>query len=124
VSEVIEKAKQISDEMLGTTSRISSDLKEIIISIHRNKTGVIIELPWECEVNGKYEKSITVLATKVTKENIYFINPVKVSLRPCYIKAEDKKGFPRRIEENGLESIAIIDLLKTSKSSPIYGIIR
>ena len=124
MSKIIEQAKEVSDLVNVGKSHISSNLKELLIALTNNANGVIIELPWNCEIEGKFTPFITVLLVKLTKERVYFINPIKISELPCEIKAEDRKGFPRRIEKDGIESFLIVDLLKANRTKPISGIIR
>ncbi len=124
MSKVIELAKFASDAINGSESFITDDLKTIFKTINKNIDGVIIELPWDIDVNGEYQKSITIVATKVDQERIYFINPVKVSDTPTIITENDQKGPPRIIEVNGYESMLISDLEKISKVTPVLGLIR
>lgn len=124
MSKTIEDAKAISDSFNNDTSHITSDLKEIIKSISKSTNGVIMEIPWNAEADGKYMDFITVLAVKATKERLYFINPVKVSLKPCEIKESDKKGIPRRVEKDGLESVLLVDIIKYYRMNKISAVIR
>jgi hypothetical protein len=124
MSKVIEDAKIMSDALNGGQSKITGDLKEILKEAAIHKDGVIMEIPFEAEVDGGYMEAITVVVTKVTKERVYFINPAKVSRAPGEITEKDKKGPNRRIEPDGFESMEIGELLKLSKKKPVLGIIR
>ena len=114
----------MSDAVNGGSSKISSDLKEILKEAAIHKDGIIVELPFDAEINGEYMEAVTVVVTKVTRERVYFINPAKVSSTPVIITEKDKKGLPRRIETDGYESMEITELLKLSKKNPVLGIIR
>jgi hypothetical protein len=123
MSILIEEVKKTNDLLNGGNSRISSNLKEIIIFLSKNKKGVFLELPWNTEVNGKYSDSLIVLAYKVTKENLYYVNPDEKAASPHAITEEDKKGPPRQIYRNGIETIKMEDLVRLKKIRPIYGLI-
>ncbi|MBC7472864.1 MAG: hypothetical protein H7263_01135 [Candidatus Sericytochromatia bacterium] len=114
--ELIENAKLISEAAYNKKSTISDDIKEIIryAALHP-KEGIVVEIPWEAKVNNlNYMKSIVVVITKVTKQKVYYENPVKISEEP---------KIPRIIENDGTESILLVDLLKIANIRPIYGII-
>jgi len=124
MSELIERTQKLIEGMSGVQTRISSDIKEILKAVAINPAGVPLEISWDAEDNnGDYQKSIVVTAVKVTKEKVYFINPIKVVSQPCIIEEKHKKGPARRIEKDGLESMELSYLLQLSKKSPIYGII-
>lgn len=116
MSELIENAKSISDATYNKKSRVSSDIREILkyASLHP-KEGVVVEIPWEAKINNMdYMKSIIVVITKVTKQKVYYKNPVTTTETP---------KIPRIIEPDGTESILLVDILKMSQKRPIYGII-
>ena len=124
MSKVIEIAKVASDAVNEGSSYITDNLDKIFSQVNLQKDGVIIEIPWNITVNGEHQDAITVILMKVTGQRVYFINPVKVSNKPCEITEKDNKGPARIIEEDGFESMLIDDLVELSTRFPIRGIIR
>ena len=120
---LFEEVKKTTDLLYGGSSRITSNLKEIIIFLKGNKKGMFIELPWNIDINGKYAESLIVLAFKVTREQIYYVNPDEKYSNPFTVKEEDNNGPPRQVYKNGIETIKVEDLLKLKKIRPIYGLI-
>lgn len=103
-----------------------NDLKEILKTIAKSNDGIILRLPWKDEVNGVYSESIEVLAIKVTKEKLYFINPLKVNRKELTIEKskvtkKDKLHFQ---EQDGKDSISLVELFKLSKTNNITAIVE
>jgi len=124
MSKLIEEAKKISDFLSGEITVLSADPKRILKEAATRKDGVVIEIPLDATINGQYQKRITVVITKVTKERVYFANPVKVAKKPCKITEEDKKGPPRIIGEDHLESMLLSDFFKMCKNDIVIGIVN
>ncbi len=116
MSELIEKAKSISDATYNKKSTISSDAKEILkYAASHPDEGIVVEIPWEAKINNlDYAKSIIILITKVTKQKVYYKNPVMMTETP---------KIPIIKEDDGTESILLDDFFRIAKKRPIYGII-
>lgn len=123
MSKLIEEAKKISDFVTNSKSELTADPKRILKEAAIRKDGVVVEIPWDTTVDGDYQKTITVVITKVTKEKVYFMNPVKVSDKPCKITETDKLGPPREIGKDKVESMSIADFFKMAKTDIVIGIV-
>jgi hypothetical protein len=124
MSKLIEEAKRIEDFVSDNETVITDDVKKILKQVAVSKEGVVVEIPWDAEVNGEYMESVTVVITKVTKERVYFLNPVKVTNKACKVTEKNKKGPPRIIHEDRMESMLLTDFFQMSKKTPVLGIVN
>ena len=121
MSKEIDQLIKMEEAILGVKTTKSTDLLQILKKVNNTKGGMIINLPWNGELHGEYKEYIQVIAVKVTKENLYFLNPIKS--RKIKHSFAQEYGIENS-EPDGTDRISIKDLVAIHKRNHIIGIIE
>lgn len=104
----LKKTQLLIGAILGVDRMRSKNFKKVLKALSDGMTDIVVEVPWY-EDGGFHQ----ILLQHRQGDRIYFINPAH-SKKP--VGASLKGKLPRRIEENGLESVLVSDLEDLFKS--------
>lgn len=104
----MEHTKLLYEKIRDEKAMITSDFKLLITRLNDSEKGIIVEIPWKEDINGRFYEKNQIVLIKMHNHRIYFSNPIpKQGIDLAEVGGNPKEGPRRKIEFDGKESIDI-----------------
>lgn len=114
--DLIERTRQMYQAVMGETPQLTSDFATAFGALVEGAADIVVELPWDEDVGGERLERHQIVLHSLTDDQsrIRFYNPAAPHglAAGTELGAEPHQGPPRRVDDEGLQSMELASLAR------------
>jgi hypothetical protein len=114
--DLIERTRQMYEMVIGQAPELTTDFATAFAALVEGTADIVVELPWDEDRGGEMVErhQIVLSALSDDQSRVLFYNPAAAHGRApgTELGAGAHQGPPRRVEEDGLESMDLASLAR------------